>query len=311
MQALQRKCKPEYQQMPKATHDTPTILTITADEHRFYTLDADQRQAPMHLLLKGVSDAALEKRVSAPIEFMDQAQSRRLRQKRHQPPAMQMGMIDGVIAMGMYVEDILDALGHRLPTVTVTRSVRPRDLDSAGPEHLHSVERLVRYLHQLGHDSIGFISIDERPSWAIERYSGYLYAMNSLGLTIDTASVLNVTGPQFDDQKLAEPIVKQTRAGVTAWVCVSDGLAREVYMHLQEAGIKTPDDVSIVGFDGVRALPDCPPLTTIRVPWETIGKGAMAAMLDRISEPGGAPVHRSYIGSFVEGKTTAPPPKRR
>jgi LacI family transcriptional regulator len=271
----------------------------------------DVNDAPLHLILKGISDAALRRRVSVPIEFLDRKQCQQLKDPKNQPPAMQLGRLSGVIVTSEYVDSVLDGIGTRFPCVTVTRSLRPRHADSAGPEHLHGVERVVRYLHQLGHDRIGFIGLDERPPWVIERYSGYLYSMNSLGLEMDPASVLNVTGPALTDAQLAEPVVAATKKGITAWVCVSDGLAREIYLQLTAAGFRVPDDVSLAGFDGVRHLPDCPPLTTIRVPWQTIGEGALATMLERIDNPKAPAVHREYIGTFIEGESTAPPKRRR
>jgi DNA-binding LacI/PurR family transcriptional regulator len=288
-----------------------TILTIASEVHRFSSVDSVRHDAPLYLILKGISDAALRQRVSAPIEFMDRKQCRLLKEARHQPPAMQLGRLSGVIVTSEYVDTILDAIGTRFPCVTVTRSLRPRDADSAGPEHLHGVERLVRYLHQLGHDRIGFASLDQSPPWAIERYAGYLYAMNSLGLDMDPSAVLNVTGKPLTDRQLAEPIVAATKRGTTAWVCAADGLAREIYLHLTAAGFKVPTDVSITGFDGVRHLPDCPALTTIRVPWQTIGEGALATMLERIDNPKAPAVHREYIGTFIEGETSAPPRKHK
>jgi len=294
------------------THnESPTILTIASEVHRFSSVVGPQHDAPLHLILKGISDAALRQRVSVPIEFMDRKQCQQLKEPANQPPAMQLGRLAGVIITSEYTDSILDAIGTRFPVVTVTRSLRPRHADSAGPEHLHGVERLVRYLHQLGHDRIGFVSIDQHVPWTIERYSGYLYAMTSLGLGIDPSAVLNVMGEPLGDAQLAEPIVAATRQGVTAWVCVADGLAREIYLHLTAAGFNVPADVSITGFDGVRHLPDCPPLTTIRVPWQTIGEGALATMLERIDNPKAPAVHREYIGSFIEGETTAPPRKSR
>jgi len=224
---------------------------------------------------------------------------------------MQLGKIGGIIISSAYAKSILNAIGTRLPCVTVTRSTSPRDTDSAGPAHLPGVERLVRYLHQLGHKRIGFVSLDQCLPWSIERYSGYLYTMNILGLDMPPTAVINVTGLPLSDDQLSEPIVAATKQGVTAWVCASDGLAREIYLHLKAAGLHVPKDVSLVGFDGVRHLPDCPPLTTIQVPWKTIGEGALVAMLERIDNPNAPAVHREYIGTFVEGKTPAPPPKQK
>ncbi|MBT3192978.1 MAG: LacI family DNA-binding transcriptional regulator [Verrucomicrobia bacterium] len=292
-------------------NESPTILTIASEVHRFRSVVGPRHEAPLHLILKGISDAALRQRVSVPIEFMDRKQCRLLKEAKHQPTAMQLGRLSGVIVTSEYTDSVLDAIGTRFPCVTVTRSLRPRDADSAGPEHLHGVERVVRYLHQIGHDRIGFVSLNQRPPWAVERYSGYLYAMGSLGLAMDPEAVLNVTGELISDSALAEPIVAATKRGITAWVCAADGLAREIYLHLTAAGFKVPSDVSLTGFDGIRHLPDCPPLTTIQVPWQTIGEGALATMLERIANPSAPAVHREYIGTFVEGETSAPPSKRK
>ena len=297
--------------MPAGRSESPTILTIASEVHRFTSVVGPHHDAPLHLILKGIGDAALRQRISVPIEFLDKKQCRLLKDPKHQPPAMQLGRIAGVIVTSEYVDAVLDGIGTRFPCVTVTRSIRPRDADSAGPEHLHGVERLVRYLHQLGHDRIGFVSLNQRLPWAIERYSGYLYAMNSLGLEMKPEAVLNVTGSLMSDKQLAEPVVAATQAGITAWVCVSDGLAREICLHLSAAGFSVPRDVSVTGFVGIRHLPDCPALTTISVPWQTIGEGALATMLERIDNPSTPAVHREYIGSFTEGASTAPPRKKR
>ena len=100
---------------------SPTILTITSEVHRFKSVAGPEHDAPLHLILKGISDAALRQRISAPIEFLDRKQCRQLRDPKHQPMAMQLGSLDGIIVTSEYVDTVLDAVGTRFPCVTVTR----------------------------------------------------------------------------------------------------------------------------------------------------------------------------------------------
>ncbi|MEJ1231438.1 MAG: substrate-binding domain-containing protein [Galbitalea sp.] len=62
-------------------------------------------------------------------------------------------------------------------------------------------------------------------------------------------------------------------AGVTAMICASDPIALGAVRAVRRAGLRVPEDVSIIGFDD-SALMNCvePPLTTVRQPIETMGR---------------------------------------
>ena len=74
--------------------------------------------------------------------------------------------------------------------------------------------------------------------------------------------------------------------GVTAIICCHDQMANAAMVQCREAGIKIPEDVSIVGFDD---LPMCaytePPLTTVRQDQLLLGKcgyHALESLLDGV-----------------------------
>ncbi|MGA1531128.1 MAG: substrate-binding domain-containing protein, partial [Kiritimatiellia bacterium] len=168
-------------------------------------------------------------------------------------------------------------------------------------------ERLVLHLHKQGHRNIGFAGLEERPLWSLERYAGFLHAAKELGLQTPPGWMINAIEPAVKDSQLDEPVLEATRQGVTAWACVSDGLAHRLYCIFKNAGLRVPEDVSITGFDGIKRLKDCPALTTMEVPWKEMGEGALAAIIERIHNPSATAVHREYMGKFVRGKSTAPP----
>ena len=73
------------------------------------------------------------------------------------------------------------------------------------------------------------------------------------------------------------------RHGVTGVICGSDVLALGAIRAIRRAGLSVPGDVSVVGYDD-SAFMNCtdPPLTTVRQPIESMGKAAVALLVNQI-----------------------------
>ena len=73
------------------------------------------------------------------------------------------------------------------------------------------------------------------------------------------------------------------RHGITGVICGSDVLALGAIRAVRRAGLGVPDDVSVVGYDD-SAFMNCtdPPLTTVRQPIESMGKAAVALLVNQI-----------------------------
>jgi DNA-binding LacI/PurR family transcriptional regulator len=92
--------------------------------------------------------------------------------------------------------------------------------------------------------------------------------------------------------------------GPTALLCMSDRIAMLAMEWLGGRGLRVPEDVSVVGFDGVpESAAAQPPLTTVQQPLADIAHRAVAAILD-------GPVERQVVplSLVVRGSTGAPPP---
>ena len=81
------------------------------------------------------------------------------------------------------------------------------------------------------------------------------------------------------------------RQGVTGIICASDVLALGAIRAARRIGLNVPADVSVVGFDDSAWLNSTdPPLTTIRQPIESMGKSAVALLVNQmdtvIAHPG-------------------------
>ncbi|SPH18273.1 HTH-type transcriptional repressor CytR [Defluviimonas aquaemixtae] len=72
-------------------------------------------------------------------------------------------------------------------------------------------------------------------------------------------------------------------SGVTAVLCFSDVLALGAYFGLSEAGLRIPDDMSVMGFDNLDWAKDAmPPLTTIDLPAAGMGREVASQLVDHL-----------------------------
>ena len=88
---------------------------------------------------------------------------------------------------------------------------------------------------------------------------------------------------------------------------MASGLMRALY----ERGRRVPDDVSVIGFDGIALIEFAsPPLTTVKQDFHRIGRELMRLVLEQIQSKSTRSQHRVVVPTelIVRG-TTAPPPR--
>jgi DNA-binding LacI/PurR family transcriptional regulator len=94
----------------------------------------------------------------------------------------------------------------------------------------------------------------------------------------------------------------------TAVFAVSDTTAFGAYEAAQAAGLRIPDDLSIIGFDDLANSRHAePPLTTIRVPKPDLGMVAMQKLVSLLNEKAIVPTKTLLYTSLVVRESTAPP----
>lgn len=94
----------------------------------------------------------------------------------------------------------------------------------------------------------------------------------------------------------------------TAVVCSNDTMAIGVIDEAREKfGLKVPEDLSVVGFDGVNAVSwHSYQLTTVKQPLEQMTKAAVDILLEQIESPENPAQLRVWSGSLIEGNTVGP-----
>ncbi len=190
-------------------------------------------------------------------------------------------------------EHYLDALRKsNFPYVLVEEAIADETNPSVGITNRQGAYDAVRYLLELGHRRIGFISDTLKLDTAIERVRGYRDALEAAGIAYDADLV------QEDDFLNPYPSILTAKLLAlpqppTAILTSSDPIAFRVMELLwREHGLRVPDDISVIGFDDIpTASLVLPRLTTVRHPMYEMGKSAAHMLLERIQDPDLPPQH--------------------
>src|SRR5206468_3990387 len=165
----------------------------------------------------------------------------------------------------------------------------------------------VRHLAELGHRRIAHID-GGRGAGAAPRRTGYVREMKRLGLE---PQVVPGEFTEAAGVRAAESLL-QVDELPTAVFAANDLVAAGALDRFEDAGLRVPDDLSIVGYDNtfLAALHHMS-LTTIDQPRPEIGRLALSTLVERIDGARGSAVHLRLEPSLVVRATTGPPPPRR
>jgi DNA-binding LacI/PurR family transcriptional regulator len=173
--------------------------------------------------------------------------------------------------------------------VTVDRLVPGLDVDFVGVDNFDAARRAVEHLQQLGHRRIALVTLNEHTSAVSERERGFRAAMSRPGYEFDDSLVFRTPDGDADRDQIAAITVEKLLASPnrpTAAFAVNDILAWRLVHALTVAGKTVPGDLAIVGFDDIEARAmHRPVLTTIRQPYEGIGRHAAILLRQRMAAP--------------------------
>lgn len=188
------------------------------------------------------------------------------------------------------------SLGPDFPAITVT-------YENVGGAHAATTHLLTA-----GHRDILMVAGPVGLTTSDQRVEGYRSALTAYGRPVDPAMISH--GPWDREggyQRMRTLIAAGTR--FTAVFAGNDGVASGAMAALREAGLRIPDDVSIVGYDDVPSAVDFhPPLTTVRVPQQEMGRTAVK-LATQSSGPASGREH-VMLGTHVvvRGSVRAPAP---
>ncbi len=200
-----------------------------------------------------------------------------------------------------------------VPLVLVDRMPDRSDRDwcSVGVNDVAGGALAVTHLLELGHGTIGYVGGPIAIAQVRDRRLGAeraLAAHPAAGdlVFLETSELTVSEGRRAGERLLGLPVARRP----TAVACANDLLALGLLQHLTQAGVRVPDDVSIVGYDDIDfAAAAAVPLTSVSQPRLAIGAAAARLVLAE-SASGTEHVHEhvQFDPELVVRASTSPPP---
>ena len=204
--------------------------------------------------------------------------------------------VDGVVIACVDYNDpqILELVDSRIPLVTIDRAFDNRM--AVLSDNANGVSALVKYVHSMGHRKIAFLH-GEGTSVTDNRLAGFYRTCGELGIRVPEDYVIECV--YHDPGRCAEATRQLLRLpDRPSCILFPDDFSytggRQV---LQEAGLRVPEDISVVGYDGIH-LAQGMRLTTYSQNAAAMGTTAAAQLMRLIERPETTPLEQI----LVEGK---------
>jgi LacI family transcriptional regulator len=185
----------------------------------------------------------------------------------------------------------LDRVG--IPWLELNVSSPEYGVASLGPDLRRGGQTATAHLFEHGHRRVAFIG---EPDAAEPRYVGWLEACAAAGVAAGPFYGAQITRPggyEAGRRMAADP------DRPAAVFVATDRMATGVLRAFHERGVRVPEDVAIVSFDGSwEGEYSWPSLTSFRQPIEAMAESAVARLLAR-SDAAGEPRHESFDGALV------------
>lgn len=198
----------------------------------------------------------------------------------HHPKMLLERQVEGIIAVDTPIR-----FQTSLPVVSVSGHDEIKGVTNVVLNHQHAAELAIGHLFTLGHRKIAFIKGQDFSSDTEIRWETITRAAQKRGIKIDSSLIAQLEGdiPSPEIGYIAAQKILAARKTFTALFAFNDISAIGAIRALQEAGLRVPEDVSVLGFDDVYAAAfHNPALTTIRQPLFEMGILAAQTLLERL-----------------------------
>lgn len=174
------------------------------------------------------------------------------------------------------------------PVVSISGHKRLKGNTNIMLDHDRAALLALQHLYDLGHRRIVFMKGPPQISDSDFRWNGIMALARRVGLTIYPELCVDLTVNAWSPV-LGYPVVCDLLARTrdfTAIFCFNDLAAIGAIRAITDAGLRCPDDISVIGFDDIAsAAYQVPRLTTVRQPLHRMGEIAVQTLLKRIQSP--------------------------
>lgn len=195
--------------------------------------------------------------------------------------------VDGLILATSLRRDPVLALcrARGIPLVLVNRSAEESGFPAVVSDDRRGMRLAVDHLASLGHRAIGHVAGPVELSTGYGRLQGFLEAMAAHGFDVPAGAVVETRAYGREAGREATVALLAQAPGLTAIVAANDLLALGCYDALRTAGLRCPQDLSVVGHNDMPMVDMVdPPLTTVRIRHHEMGAEAARLLLRQIAD---------------------------
>src|SRR5271155_3524806 len=175
-----------------------------------------------------------------------------------------------------------------LPVVAISAHTQAKGVSNLILDHMKAAELALSHLYELGHTRIAMMKGPEIIPDSEYRWSAILDVARRYGIASGPELLMRIpanNGSPESGYLLVQELLGRTR-DFTAIFCFNDIAAIGAIRALKDAGLRVPEDVSVIGFDDILgASYHTPSITTVRQPLEQMGREGARILLERIANP--------------------------
>ena len=214
-----------------------------------------------------------------------------------------------VILLGRHDPNFVSTLRQQfIPVVALSWKYPNVDHDLVSSNNMTDFSLATQKLIELGHTRITYVDECYKASFHDQRHAGFLQACCVNGLDLTQQSFFTADG--YDDQGnlLDDAVDKLIANGYTACACANDRVAYLLWEALAKRHINVPDQMSIIGYDGMHPIGNAPlRLATMSQDFMELGRACVSLAYRRITQPSSSNWSVSINGHWLQGQTIAQP----
>lgn len=197
----------------------------------------------------------------------------------------------------------------QVPTVSISGHQEVEGVTNVQLNHKRAARLAVEHLAALGHRRVAFMRGQEETVDTEYRWLEIMETAQACGMEIRPELLIRLSENSWSPALGYAPVkalLSQTR-DFTALFAFNDIAAFGAIRALHEAGLRVPQDVSVIGFDDVLSAPfGIPSLTTIRQPLREMGRAGAECLLNKINHPDRPHPHQVMEPELIVRESTGP-----
>jgi DNA-binding LacI/PurR family transcriptional regulator len=188
-------------------------------------------------------------------------------------------------AEGLITVDTTLTEAPQLPTVAIAGHKQLERVTNIVLDHGKAAELVLQYLYDQGHRDIAIIRGQASSADSQDRWKAIAVAAEERGVAIAEllTTQLERDDPSPEEGYKAAKTLLERKQGFSALFAYNDVSAIGAIRAIKEAGLRVPEDISVVGFDDIReATYHLPSLTTVRQPLLRMGQLAAETLTEHL-----------------------------